>query len=69
MHIHLYVYIYMYVYIFKYIYIYIYIYITQKQDGHNTYVIMKAMCLPAYHQNGFVATQSLGHMMYVITYV
>ena len=37
-----------------YIYIYIYIYI---------YVIMKTMCPPGYHHNGFVATHALGHMM------
>ena len=24
------------------------------------------MCTPGYHQNGFVATQALGHMMYVM---
>ena len=37
--------------------IYIYIYI---------YVIMKTMCPPCYHYNGFVATatHALGHMMY-----
>ena len=36
-----------------YVYIYIYIYI---------YVIMKTMCPPGYHHNGFVATHALGHM-------
>ena len=30
--------------------------ISQEQDGHNTYVIMKTICTPAYHQNSFVAT-------------
>ena len=40
------------------IYIYIYIYI---------YVIMKTMCPPGYHHNGFVATHVLGHMMYGYT--
>ena len=35
--------------------LYIYIY---------TYVIMKTMCPPGYHHNGFVATHALGHMMY-----
>ena len=25
---------------------------------------MKTMCPPGYHHNGFVATHSLGHMMY-----
>ena len=34
------------------IYIYIYIY---------THVMMKTMCPPAYHHNGFVATHALGH--------
>ena len=38
--------------------------ISQKQDKHNTYGIMKTMCPPGYHQNGFVATQALGHMIY-----
>ena len=28
------------------------------------YEIMKTMCPPAYHHNGFVATHALGHMMY-----
>ena len=35
--------------------IYIYIYI---------YIIMKTICPPGYHHNGFVATHALGHMMY-----
>ena len=38
--------------------------ISQKQDEHNIYVIMKAMCPPSYHHNGFVATHPHGHMMY-----
>ena len=44
-----------------YIYIYIYIYdaasaqTSQKQDGHNTYVIIKTMFRPSHHQNVFVA--------------
>ena len=25
---------------------------------------MKTMCPPSYHHNGFVATHTLGHMMY-----
>ena len=29
------------------------------------YEIMKKMCPPGYHHNGFVATHALGHMMYV----
>ena len=28
------------------------------------YAIMKTMCPPAYHHNGFMATHALGHMMY-----
>ena len=39
----------------KVVYIYIYIYI---------YAIMKTMCPPSYHHNGFVTTHALGHMMY-----
>ena len=31
------------------------------------YVIMKTMCPPSYHHNGFVATHALGHMMYGYT--
>ena len=50
-------YIYIYIYIYVYIYVYIYIYI-------HVYVIMKTMCPPGYHHNGFVATHALGHMMY-----
>ena len=38
--------------------------ISQKQDEGNMYVIMKTMCPPGYHHNGFVATHALGHMMY-----
>ena len=41
--------------------------ISQKQDGHNIYVIMKTMCHPGCHHNGFVATYALGHMMYGYT--
>ena len=40
--------------------------ILQKEDGHNTYAIMKTMCPPGYYQNGFVGTQPLGHMTYVL---
>ena len=36
--------------------------ISQKQDGRNMYVIMKTMCPPGYHHNGFVATHALGHI-------
>ena len=46
---------YIYIYIYM-LYIYmLYIYI---------YEIMKTMCPPGYHHNGFVATQALGNMMY-----
>ena len=38
--------------------------ISQKQDGHNIYAIMKTMFPPGYHDNGFLATDALGHMMY-----
>ena len=42
--------------------------ISQKQDERNIYIyiyaIMKTMCPPGYHHNGFVATHVLGHMMY-----
>ena len=41
--------------------------ISHKQDDRNIYVIMKTMCPPGYHQNGFVATHALGHMMYSYT--
>ena len=33
----------------------------------NMHVIMKTMCLPSYHHNGFVATDALGHRMYGYT--
>ena len=32
------------------------------------YVIMKTMCPPGYHHNGFVATHVLEHMMYGYIY-
>ena len=41
--------------------------ISQKQDERNIYEIMKTMCPPGYHHNGFVATPALGHMMYGYT--
>ena len=31
--------------------------------GRNIYVIMKTMCPPGYHHNGFMATHALGHMI------
>ena len=33
------------------------------------YVIMKTMCPPSYHHNGFVTTHALGHMMYGYIYI
>ena len=38
--------------------------ISQKQDRRNIYVIMKTMCPPSHHHNGFVATHAFGHMIY-----
>ena len=38
--------------------------ILQKQDGRNIYAIMKTMCPPGHYRNGFVATHTLGHMIY-----
>ena len=38
--------------------------ISQKQDESNVYAIMKTMCPPGYHHNGFVVTHALGHMMH-----
>ena len=37
--------------------------ISQKQDERKLYAIMKTMCPPGYHRNGFVATHALRHMM------
>ena len=31
------------------------------------YAIIKTMCPPSYHYNGFMATHALGHMMYGYT--
>ena len=31
------------------------------------YVIMKTMCPPGYHHNGFVATHALGPYIYIYT--
>ena len=36
------------------------------EDGRNRCVIMKTMRPPGYHHHGFVATQTLGHMMRVM---
>ena len=43
--------------------------ISHKQDGRNIYAIMKTMRPLAYHHNGFVATQVLGHIVYMIAYI
>ena len=40
--------------------------ISQKQDERNVYAIMKTMYPSGYH-NGFVATHTLGDMMYGYT--
>ena len=40
--------------------------ISQMQDGHNIYAIVKTMCPPGYHHNGFVATHALGHTAIVL---
>ena len=37
--------------------------ISQKQDRPNIYAIMKTMCPPGYHHNGFLATRALRHTM------
>ena len=37
--------------------------ISQKQDKRNIYAIMKTTCPPGYHNNGFLATHALGHIM------
>ena len=43
--------------------------ISHKQDGRNICAIMKTMRPLAYHHNGFVATQVLGHIVYMIAYI
>ena len=49
------------------IYIYIYIHTTQSAEIWRKQDDYKALySLPGCHQNGFVATQALGHMMYVM---
>ena len=40
--------------------------ISQKQDERNIYAIMKTMCPPGYHHNGFVATHALGHNISIL---
>ena len=49
-----------------------YLYIMSKRKKRRFYLfyfleIIKTMCLPGYHHNGFVATDALGHMMYEYT--
>ena len=39
--------------------------ISQKQDERNLYAIMKTMCPPGYHHNGFVATHTWAHDVHV----
>ena len=41
--------------------------ISKMQDERNIYEIMKTMCPPSYHHNGFVASHALGHMMHGYT--
>ena len=41
--------------------------ISQKQDECYIFAIMKTMCHSGYHHNGFVATYTLGDMMYGYT--
>ena len=59
----MYIYIFMSIYI---IYVYIYIHATQSAQISQKMGIIHMQSLPGYHQNGFVATQALGHMMYVM---
>ena len=40
--------------------------ISQKQDGHNIYVIMKTMYTLGYHQRSTVAIHMLRYMMYAM---
>ena len=49
-----------------YIYIYIHTYFT-KAGWRSIYTVMKTMCPPCYHHNGFVVTHALGHVMYGCT--
>ena len=32
-------------------------------------MIMKTMCPPGYHHNGFVISHALGYMMYIYLYI
>ena len=40
---------------------------SHRSKMSNIYEIMKTMCPPGYHHNGFVTTHALGHMMYGYT--
>ena len=42
--------------------------ILQKQDERNIYLIMKTMCPPGYHYNGFVATHALVYELCIYVY-
>ena len=49
-----------------------YLYIMSKRKKRRFYLfhfleIIKTMCPPGYHHNGFVETDALGHMMYEYT--
>ena len=63
-----YIYIYVYVYVHIYMYMYKWPYVIQdtqsaqishNQDMHNINVIMKTMCPPGYHHNGFVTVHQV----------
>ena len=54
MHIYIYIYVCVCIYIYMYIYIYIYIYLYAYMC-----TIMKTICLPSYHHNGFVPSHAL----------
>ena len=41
--------------------------ISLEQDGCNIYVVMKTICPPGYHYNGFVATNAHWYMMHGYT--
>ena len=42
--------------------------ISRKQDERNIYEIMKTMCPPGNHHNGFVATHAVNICIYIITF-
>ena len=50
------------IYIYIYIYIHVYTYTYTNIYTH----IMKPMCPPAYHHNGFVVAHTLEHVMYIM---